>query len=481
MQRALLILLFAASYLLFAGVTPWALGALLVIAALAAVSSPASTFTFHHKTRPLDIALVALVAAVGLQMVPMPAGVIDALSPNAAGIREAVRFAPLGTPAPALATISVNPGATLISFGTVVLGVLSFWIARSVFNAGGSTRLFCKVLAFLGALAAAMAVIQKAIAPRLALFVMAAESPTASPFGAFINRNHFAAWMLMVAAPVAGYCIARMHIHPTRRGRWRESIGQILSSGAIFTTIAAVMMIVVLLLTLSRSALAGLAAAALTGWMLGRPRLQIERTSVPALLGFVGTVILIVVTFVDVDSWASRLESSFSGNSEFDRLTIWRESWPIAEDFWLTGTGAGSYSNAMTVYQQTRVWVGAMQNWAHFNNAHSHYVQVAVEGGLLLAVPAIAAGVAAAVLGWRAVRADKGEMFWVRIGAAAGLVGLAVQSVWEVSLLMPANAVLAGMLAGLLLYHRETGTRLDTMTPSPAPLAPQPPRPRMAR
>ncbi len=72
------------------------------------------------------------------------------------------------------------------------------------------------------------------------------------------------------------------------------------------------------------------------------------------------------------------------------------------------------------------------------------------------------------MLGWRAVRADKGEMFWVRVGAAAGLAGLAAQSIWEVALIMPANAVLAGMLAGLLLYQREvTGTRTAQMTPMP--------------
>jgi hypothetical protein len=49
-------------------------------------------------------------------------------------------------------------------------------------------------------------------------------------------------------------------------------------------------------------------------------------------------------------------------------------------------------------------------------------------------------------------------MFWVRIGAAAGLAGLAAQSVWEVSLTMPANAVMAGVLAGLALSRREPRT-----------------------
>ncbi len=239
MQRALLILLFAASYLLFAGVTPWALRVLLVIAVLTALVSPRATFTLHPKTRALDLALLALIAGVALQLAPLPAAVIDLISPHAAGLRESVRFAPLGTPPPALLTLSVNPDATVLSLGTVVLGVLSFWSARSVFNAGGGTRLFCKALAFLGVLAAAMAVLQKAVAPRAALFMMVSEARSASPFGAFINRNHFAGWMLMVAAPVAGYCIARMNTHPARRGRWRESIGEILGSGAIYTTVAA--------------------------------------------------------------------------------------------------------------------------------------------------------------------------------------------------------------------------------------------------
>jgi hypothetical protein len=111
----------------------------------------------------------------------------------------------------------------------------------------------------------------------------------------------------------------------------------------------------------------------------------------------------------------------------------------------------------MTLYQQTRLWVGSMQRWAHFNTAHSHYVQMLCEGGLLLAAPAMWAAGSAAVLGHRAVRADKSEMFWVRTGAFASLAGLAVQSVWEVALIMPANAVLAGAVAGLLLHHREAG------------------------
>jgi hypothetical protein len=53
----------------------------------------------------------------------------------------------------------------------------------------------------------------------------------------------------------------------------------------------------------------------------------------------------------------------------------------------------------------------------------------------------------------------------VRVGAAAGLAGIAAQSIWEISLIMPANAVLAGVLGGLLLYRREARPDAALMTP----------------
>jgi O-antigen ligase len=473
-QLALLILLVAASYLLLAGGRPWTLAPLLAIAGIGALVRPWRTFSFTPATRALDLALVAIAAAIAVQLMPLPAAMVAALSPHAAAIRTTITFAPLTPTAPSWVPLSVNPAATTIALATFVLGVASFWIARAVFSAGGGTRLFCRVLAFLGTAAAATAVIQRAVAPRTVLFLIEPEARSANPFGAFVNRNHFAAWLLLAAAPVCGYCIARLRIHPVH-GRLRQGIGQIMSSGALYTAIGVFVQIGVLLMTLSRSAVAGLGVAAVTGWVLGRPRLQIERTSLPGALGLIGAVLLLVVLFVDLDGWATRIEHSLRpSEAPLSRLTIWRETVPVIEDFWLTGTGAGTYADAMTQYQQTRIWVGSMNRWAHFNNAHSHYVQVASEGGLLLGLPVIAAFFIAITLGVRAVRADKGEMFWVRVGAAAGLAGLATQSLWEIALVMPANAVLAGAAAALLLHRRSVTTYgsapvTPEMTPRPGP------------
>lgn len=473
MQRTLLLLLVAASYALLAGGRNWTLAPLLLIAAAAALAAPRRTFTFSPPTRPLDFALVAILVAIALQLVPLPAGVVSRLSPHAAEVTSAIRFAPLAERPPAWTTVTVNPEATLVALGTALLGILSFWIARGAFRAGGNTRPVCKTLAFLGTLVAMMAVIQRAVAPRTVLFVVEPEARSANPFGAFVNRNHFAAWMLLVMLPVAGYCIARLHIRPLG-GQWRGSIGQFMSSGAVFMAIGVFVQIGVVLLTLSRSALAGLGVAAGTAWAIARQRMTLEAAGLRTVLGLGAAALLLFVVFVDVDRWAERIGQSFSSNGDvsLSRLTIWRESLEVIKDFWLTGTGAGTYGDAMVAYQQTRVWVGSMQRWAHFNNAHSHYIQLLTEGGLLLAIPVLAAVILTVSLGLQAVRADKGEMFWVRVGAAAALSALAVQSIWEIALVMPANAVLIGVVAGLLLYRRDVAPSNHAASNIPASRVP---------
>lgn len=453
MQRTLLILLVAASYGLVAGARPWALASLLAVAVLAVAVAPRRTLKFSSLA--IDRPLIAVAAAMVLQIVPLPAAIVGALSPHRARVVEALGYAPLTAATSGWQTLSIDPALTAWAIGTFVLGVLAFWITRALCGAGGHTRAICRTLAIVGPTAAVLALLQKAVTPRLLMFVVSPDARSGNPFGAFVNRNHMAAWLLLVMMPPAGYLIARLRIHSDSRLPFWSAFKQFLVTGAALTAMAVIVMLGVLLLTLSRSGLIGLAVAAIVAWLTGRTRIQLERTSVPGLIGFAGVVLLVAVLFVDVDGWASRLQQSVDFSpGEFSRTQIWKESAPLAGDFWLPGTGAGTYSEAMTQYQQTRLWVNSMRRWAHFNNAHSHYVQVAVEGGVLLALPLLWALVAFTTLAMKIVPADKGEMFWVRTGAAAALAGVAVQSLFETSLIMPANAVMAGVAAGLALYRR---------------------------
>ncbi len=471
MQRALLLLLIALSYLLFAGRPAWSLAPLLGLAALTALVAPRRTLSFSKIWRPLDLALVALMVGIVAQMVPLPPRLLGVLSPHAAALQASLRPPQLGTRAGEWLSISINIGATAGSLATVALGVLSFWIARGIFSAGGSSRWFCRALAVVGGVAALTAVVFRATSPGLVFGILDPAARSANPFGAFVNRNHFGGWLLMMATPVCGYLIAHLRIHTAHGRTLLLSVREFIASGAMVTAILGLGIVGVLLLTLSRSAVAGLGAAAICGWLLGRKRFSLERTSLPAILILIGVVMLAAVLFVDINGWATRIGESFEvAEGGSNRMRIWRESLPMVGDYWLTGTGAGTFNDAMTKYQQSRIWVGSMNRWAHFNNAHSAYLQVVAEGGLLLTIPALSALLLLFNLGRRAVRDDRGEMLWARIGAAAGLAGMAVQSIWETSLVMPANAIVCGTLAGLLLYRRGSG-RSDRSADWPGPFA----------
>src|SRR4029078_4102712 len=117
------------------------------------------------------------------------------------------------------------------------------------------------------------------------------------------------------------------------------------------------------------------------------------------------------------------------------RSAIWREPLPMSRDLCLTGVGPGAYERGMIVYQQSPRVV-------YFNHAHNEYLQIAAEGGLLLALQAL---VVAAAGVWRVRRrlgADRTPIYWVRAGAVGGLVAVAVQSLWETGLRVPEDRLL---------------------------------------
>ena len=141
------------------------------------------------------------------------------------------------------------------------------------------------------------------------------------------------------------------------------------------------------------------------------------------------------------------------------RIELWRDTWRIIRDFWWSGTGLDTYGLSTLVYPMTdRAW--------HSTEAHSDYVQILSEGGLILAVAALAA---AATLAWRIRRAfaepQTPSVYWIRTGATVGLVAIAVQELSDFSLQMPGNAVLFVVLAAIAL-HRPRRSRRASEPPA---------------
>jgi O-antigen ligase len=263
------------------------------------------------------------------------------------------------------------------------------------------------------------------------------------PFGPFVNRNHFATWAVLAIPLCLGYLAARSfgRGHTDSPRSLRTRIADVIDARAMWLLASVVALTAALALTLSRSGIAALGAALGAAWWLTRRRSgrMGRRIAVAAAIAAAGAVVL----------WnAPALAGRFArmGIGYADRLIIWRETLPIVRDFWTTGAGLGTFESAMAFYQQA-------DRSVFFNQAHSEYVQLAVEGGVPLIVAAAGVAIAFVRLAASRLRADLTGMFWVRAGAAAGLTAVALQSVWENGLRIPANALLAAILAAIVVHE----------------------------
>jgi O-antigen ligase len=391
----------------------------------------------------LDRAILAVGACLALQAIPLPRAIVDLLSPHAAQVRETLTLA--GGVSPGFLPLSIDASATLWALAVFAGAAALFWIARAQFAYGGVRRT-TRAIAGLASVVSLLAIAQAATAGRKIYWYFPTEFEGPLPFGPFVNRNHFATWAIMVLPLTLGYLAARIgrrrdeapHIAP------RSRLAKMIDPRSAWLIAASAIVFAALLLSLSRSGALALAVSVGIATVAAAKRLDRARRrgAVAVLAG----VVLLGVMWADLPALRERFAGTQVGVA--NRLVIWRETVPVIRDFWLTGTGAGTYEKAMYVYQRS-------DRTVYFNQAHNHYMQVAAEGGLLLVSTLVLAAFAFVRLARERIGEDESGLAWIRIGAACGLGAAALQSVWETGLTMPANAAIAAVLAAVVTCQRE--------------------------
>jgi O-antigen ligase len=397
-----------------------------------------------RDVRRVEVLLLILAGGIALQVVPLPAPIVDGLSPA-----DRPTWQRLALRVPSALPLTIDPGSTVWAGVVAAMAIVTFVTARRLLHSGG-IRMFIRGISAIGLLLSAIGLAQDVSGRGLMYWSRAPLQEGAPPFGPFVDRNSFATWVLLAIPLCGGYLVAHTAVHhrPSVSGvRWRARVREMLDARAIWLMASISLMLIALAATLSRSGMISLGAAVLLGaYLHGRRRPRISRgSSWVAAACAVG----IVLAVARIDPFVLGRRFAAARTSAADRFTIWRETIPIVHDFWLTGTGAGTYETAMLVYQRSSPGV-------RFNQAHNHYLQVVAEGGLLLSVP-----LALALLAWlraaaRKLRADGSGMYWIRAGAFCGLAGVAAQSLWDTGLTAPANALLAAVAAAIVVHHHET-------------------------
>jgi len=432
--------------LAFGAVYPWAFTPLFV--ACAALGG--ATFLQRKGTGKTEIllavALALLVAAVGLQLVPVSVSSIRWISPETDVVLR--RYA-IGYPASRDAyALSIEPRATMLGLAAAgVLSMLLLGLARSLTR--DDTLHIARGISILGVVLAVAGIAQKAMWNGK-IYGFWTPLQAGDSFGPFVNRNHFAGWMLMALPLAVGYFCARVargmrQVKPGWRNRlvWFSSAD---ASETILVGFAVLLMALALTLTMSRSGILGLLAAlVISGWFVARRQATGSRRTIVA--GYLIFVAFVAAGWTGFDRLVARFTES--GAAEVGgRLGIWGDTWRLAGRFPLVGTGLNTYGTATLFYQT----VDLKQ---HFAEAHNDYLQLLAEGGALVCIPAalvIFAFAWTVRLRFREVSIESSD-YWIRIGAVTGILAIALQEISDFSLQMPGNAVLFVVLLALAARH----------------------------
>jgi O-antigen ligase len=286
----------------------------------------------------------------------------------------------------------------------------------------------------------ALTLIQQATGPRLLYWYWHPISPLATPYGPYVNRNSLATWLIMAIPATIGYGVARFQSRRSASGSF--DLESSLDATALWLAASVCLMQAVLLVAMSRSGLTGGVVGLICLMGLARGRIAASRWR--WLAAILLALLAVAMTYANWGALANRLNETVAIGLG-GRREIWQLTWRIVRDFPLVGVGVGAYARTMSLYQP-------VPHVFYINDAHNQYLQMLTEGGVILAAPAALAAGTAAVLIARRLRADRSPVFWIRAGAASGLTAVAVQSIWQVSMTPPANAVLFAILAAVAVH-----------------------------
>jgi O-antigen ligase len=402
----------------YAGVTPVEWNRVLV--ALGVATALFWFTTPSRKAEPVQPLLLWLALAVVLytafQLLPLPPEVVGRLSPARKGIADAL----IGIGGDrGWIPLSVAPLLTLAHLLRLLAFLLVFLSLREL-AARLQERAWIAVIpvVIVASLEAALGLVQN---------LAGAGRVT----GTYANPNHLAG-LLEMSLPFT--------LMLTVQGvRSRNALSIMLAAGS------SVLLFTSLLLTASRAGLVATVASVAVlggllvaggGWRRGK-----------VLTAVAGLAVLAAIVFLAVpNQLLDRLADTAGPDVSPDvRFQIWRETWSLIKAWPLFGSGLGTYVSAI---QQYRVSSSPLRL---VDFAHNDYLQLLAEWGSVGFVPAL--GFAVLLLSSalrRATARAKSDQRSLAAACFAALLALAIHSLADFNLYIPANAMAAAWIAGIV-------------------------------
>jgi O-antigen ligase len=367
-------------------------------------------------------------------------------------------------------SISLDAEATRLATEVLLILLIAFLLSANFLAKVPALTWLRNFLIFFGLALSIFGLIQRFTWNGKYFWVIEPSAQPPTPFGPFVNHNHFAGYVEMIA-PIPVALILRRAVR-----------GEL----AFMYAFAAALMGLAVVMSLSRggmiSLVAGLMFVVAFGFKRsgkrriedGGSRIDDRRrsifdlrssildplSSIPlAASRFVAMIVMLFtigagVWWIGADPVIRRVEksemapssvgASARGETFFQsRGWIWRDTAAMIRDRWALGVGLGAYQTAYPIYS-------SHDGTLVVGQAHNDYLQIVADAGIFGAVIALWFIFLVARDTLRASRHGSRVMSGTALGAGGGMFALFVHSLFDFNFQIPSNALLFIVLTSVV-------------------------------
>ena len=325
-------------------------------------------------------------------------------------------------------TISVEPFLTKLT--TIhFLALLIFFAACLVyFDSFKRLRKLVLLITIFGFLYSFFAILQSFLSPQK-IYGIYESSSLARPFGSFVNKHNFAAFINMSMAVPLGLLFT----------------GSIEKDKRLLYVTAVGLMGIALLLSGSRGGLVSFLSILFLLVILTTKNRSKNQIIIKGVLAFVLVAVVIAGSiFIGGESSLTRLaESATSDNFTSDRMQIWSVTLDVIKNNLPFGAGLGAFGIAYTPYDISN-------GMARVEQAHNDYLETLANTGVIGLIAGLFFLYGFAKTGLQSINIQNLYRRGVAVGAFAGCFGILVHSIFDFVLHITAVSVMFLTLLAIL-------------------------------
>jgi putative inorganic carbon (HCO3(-)) transporter len=395
-------------------------------------------------SRVLRWTAALLPAYVLLQVVPLPMAVLRVLSPARAEAMDAL--GPVGAKV-SFASLSVFPAGTF-QYYLLVCGYMVIFLLVCTLTWRFRDRCWLVIWPILGI---------AALEAGVGLWQYFGGTGEQVRWGTYANHNHYAGFLEMALPFAVMYPVAVLR---RAHSMWHSSVASALAASGVWAL--AVLMFSGIIVSFSRMGfIATLSSLFVMGTLvLGTTQLSWltgSRRRRWVGVGMVAALVLAGFVFLPPERLIQRFARfvSTDGLTSDGRTDLWAETIPLIKAYPVFGCGLGGYETAFSKFKISGLFVTD-------DFVHNDYLQLLAELGLVGFVIGAALAFSIVRMALRgAVKSWDPEARYFEMACVGALATIALHSLADFNLYIPANAMLLAWIAGMAVTIELRATKMD--------------------